>query len=63
LHLPVEPDGRAEEVVVVLGDGLPKIVEAPELVVAGCGLFGIAKKVKELSGSAGKPVPHSKFLG
>jgi len=38
LHLPVEPDGRAEEVVVVLGDGLPKIVEAPELVVAGRGV-------------------------
>ena len=37
MHLPVEPDGRAEEGVVVLGDGLPKIVEAPELVVAGCG--------------------------
>jgi hypothetical protein len=38
LHLPVEPDGRGEEVVVVLGDGLPIIVEEPELVVSGCGV-------------------------
>lgn len=40
------------------GDGWTETVPSHEI-----SLFGIAKKVKELSGSAGKPVPHSKFLG
>lgn len=38
LHLPVEPVGCEDEVVAGLGDELPKLVETPELVVAGCGI-------------------------
>ena len=38
LHLPVEPVGREDEVVAGLGDELPKLVETPELVFAGCGI-------------------------
>ena len=37
LHLPVEPVGRAGEVVAGLGDVLPIVVELPTLDVAGCG--------------------------
>jgi len=40
------------------GDGWTETVPSHEI-----SLFGIAKKVKELSGSAGEPVPDSRFLG